>query len=566
MTTVSTEEWLRAEFEKQGLAVVGLETRTFPQEAHHIVFVRPNEVERALVLGNRLHLPASEGVDEFVIVRPATATMLTAAGTAYAGPIRSVHDERCGELINLVSARSRVSSAQPSLAYVPDARANFAAVTAARHHLVFGRRGAGKTALLVEARKQLDATGTVTAWINVQTYRRETSQRVVLYVLNEMLGALLASRSVDEKSQVSISLSTLAAKVQALLDAEGTPDLLVHDLVPRAQRVLRDYLSVAGRALFVFLDDFYYLARAEQPEVLDLLHGFTRDANVWLKVASIKHLTRWWQATPPMGLQSGQDADLIDLDITLQDPAEAKRFLEGVLLAFAQAVGIPSLSRVFRAEALDRLVVASGAVPRDYLVLATSAVGRAQKRANARLVGVQEVNQAAGDAAASKIQELEEDMASNAGTADATLATLKAVRSFCLEDEGFTYFLVGFRDREDRPASYNLLTDLMDVRLLHLVDAGVSDAHAAGQRSEAFMLDLSQYSGARLKQKVRVLDFSDGHFVSRETRSSQAPKVASTPRELIALLRGAPTLGLERLQSEVDASIAGPGENAATGV
>jgi hypothetical protein len=556
MTMPSTDEWLRSEFAKQGLVVMDVETRAFPQEAHHIVFVRPDDVERALVLGNRLQLPSLGDVDEFVIVRPATTAMLTTAGARSGGPIRSVHDERCGELINLVSARSRVSNAQPSLAYVPDVRANFAAVTAARHNLVFGRRGAGKTALLVEAKQQLDSSGSVTAWINIQTYRRETHQRVVLYVLNDMLNALLASHSVDETSQVAISLSTLSARVQALLDADETPDRLVHDLVPRAQRVLRDYVSVSGRPLFVFLDDFYYLPRSQQPDVLDLLHGFTRDANVWLKVASIKHLTRWWQATPPMGLQSGQDADVIDLDITLQEPAEAKRFLEGVLLAFARTVGIPSLSRVFRAEALDRLVVASGAVPRDYLVLATSAIGRAQKRANARLVGVQEVNQAAGDAAASKIQELEEDMASNAGSADATLATLKAVRSFCLEDESFTYFLVGFRDREDRPGSYNLLTDLMDVRLIHLLDAGVSDAHAAGQRSEAFMLDLSQYSGARLKQKVRVLDFSAGHFVSRETRSSQAHKIARTPRELVTMLRGAPTLSLSSLQSQVDAATA----------
>lgn len=556
MTMQSTDDWLRSEFSKQGFSVIDVETRTFPQEAHHIVFVRPDDVERALVLGNRLQLPSSGAIDEFVIVRPATTAMLATAGTGTRGPIRSVHDERCGELINLVSARSRVSSAQPSLAYVPDARANFAAVTAARHNLIFGRRGAGKTALLVEAKQQLVVAGSVTAWVNIQTYRRETHQRVVLYVLNDMLSALLASHSVDEKSQVAISLSTLSARVQALLDADETSDRLVHDLVPRAQRVLQDYVSVSGRALFVFLDDFYYLPRPQQPEVLDLLHGFTRDANVWLKVASIKHLTRWWQATPPMGLQSGQDADVIDLDITLQEPAEAKRFLEGVLLAFARTVGIPSLSRIFRAEALDRLVVASGAVPRDYLVLATSAIGRAQKRANARLVGVQEVNQAAGDAAAAKIQELEEDMASNAGSADATLATLKAVRSFCLEQDSFTYFLVGFRDREDRPASYNLLTDLMDVRLIHLLDAGVSDAHAAGQRSEAFMLDLSQYSGARLKQKVRVLDFSEGHFVSRETRSSQAPKVARTPRELTTMLRGAPTLSLGDLQSQVDAAIA----------
>ncbi len=557
--TTTTEDWIRGEFTKRGFRVVGIDTRTFPQEAHHIVFVVPEQVNDALVLGNQLQLPVSDGIDEFIIVRQASSAMLEEElGSRPSSPIKSVHDPRCSELINLVSARSRVSNAQPSLAYVPDARANLAAVTAARHHLVFGRRGAGKTALLVEARQQLDSSGALTAWVNIQTFRRETPQRVVLYVLNEMLSALLASRSVDERSQVAVSLATLAGRVQAMLDADETSDRVVHDIVPRAQRVLRDYLATASRPLFLFLDDFYYMPRANQPEVLDLLHGFTRDANVWLKVASIKHLTRWWQTSPPMGLQSGQDADLIDLDITLQEPDQAKRFLEGVLLAFAQKVGIMALSRVFRAEALDRLVVASGAVPRDYLVLATSAIGRAQRRENARLVGVQEVNQAAGDAAASKIQELEEDMASNSGTADTTLATLKAVRTFCLEREGFTYFLVRFRDREDRPADYNLLTDLMDVRLLHLVDAGVSDAHAAGHRSEAFVLDLSQYSGARLKQKVRVLDFSAGHFVSRETRSSAAPRIARTTREFIALLRGAPTLELEWLRDQAEGTVTFP--------
>jgi hypothetical protein len=34
---------------------------------------------------------------------------------------------------------------------------------------------------------------------------------------------------------------------------------------------------------------------------------------------------------------------------------------------------------------------------------------------------------------------------------------------------------------------------------------GVSHAHAAGQRSEAFMLDLSQYSGLRLSRASKSL-------------------------------------------------------------
>lgn len=557
-TTVSVENWLRDEFAQEGIELVQIESRTFPQEIHHIVYVQRVDLERALIIASRIQPPEPENLNEFVIVRQATDSMLKArAEQNQAGPIKSVHDPRCSDLINLVSARSRVSNAQPSLVYVPDARANLAAMTAARHHLVFGRRGAGKTALLVEAKRRLDDSGAVTAWVNIQTLRRETPQRVVLYVLDEIASSLLATRSVNERSQVTVALSALATRLRGLLDAEETTKDRVNQLVPRVQKVLRDYLTAAGRALYIFLDDFYYLSRSDQPDTLDLLHACTRDANAWLKIASIRHLTRWWQASPPVGLQSGQDADLIDLDITLQDPTQAKRFLEGVLLGFATTVNIPALSRVFRTAALDRLVIASGAVPRDYLVLATSAISRAQQRSNARFVGVQEVNQAAGDAMASKIQELEEDMASNVGTAERALSTLKAVRRFCLEQKSFTYFLVGFRDREERPDAYNLLTDLMDVRLIHLVDAGVSDSHSAGHRSEAFMLDLSQYSGARLKQKLRVLDFSGGHFISRETRSSARAKVGRTSSDFITILRGAPTLELGWLQDQASVTTSG---------
>lgn len=192
-------------------------------------------------------------------------------------------------------------------------------------------------------------------------------------------------------------------------------------------------------------------------------------------------------------------------------------------------------------------MLASGAVPRDYMVLAMSALGRARRRPKARVAGVQDVNQAAGDAAGSKIQELEEDMAANSGGAQQTLHSLSVIRDFCLNQEAFTYFLVGYRDKERSPELYSRLTDLMDVRLIHLVDAGVSDSHQAGTRSEAYMLDLSQFSGSRLKQRISVLDFEDGHFVSKQTRSGAAPVRGGTSLQLIAILRRAPEFELNRL-------------------
>lgn len=201
-----------------------------------------------------------------------------------------------------------------------------------------------------------------------------------------------------------------------------------------------------------------------------------------------------------MGLQTVHDANLIDLDITLQNPKGAKSFLESILHEYARYVGIGNLGRLFNRSALDRLVLASGAVPRDYLVLASNAISKAQSRPGAKLVGAQEVNQVAGEAAQAKIQELEEDMASNVDVAHRTVRALDIVREFCLQETSYTYFLVDFRDKETHPDAYSVLTELMAVRLIHIVDASVSNPHVAGRRSEAFMLDLSQFTGSRFKR------------------------------------------------------------------
>lgn len=120
--------------------------------------------------------------------------------------------------------------------------------------------------------------------------------------------------------------------------------------------------QTTGLRVYLFLDDFHYLGRTEQPELLDLLHRSVRDTDVWLKVAAIKHLTRWFDSDKQVGLETRHDADHIDLDLTLQNPARAKFFLEEVLRSYAQQVGISALSGALSTGALDRMVLASGAV------------------------------------------------------------------------------------------------------------------------------------------------------------------------------------------------------------
>ncbi|MGZ4324360.1 MAG: hypothetical protein ACXVHX_22270 [Solirubrobacteraceae bacterium] len=540
-------QFLRDGFASGGVSVLDVEIRQYPEETNFIVFVPEEELPKAAQVGNDLDDALAQYTPRaFVVVRKGNQKISLSTNSARL--TKGVQDSRATDLIRLISARSRVSLAQPSLSYVRDAEANLSAVTAGRHHLIFGRRGAGKTALLVEARRQLQDEGAITAWVNVQTLRNESPHRAVLYVLEELLTSVLsAQKAVRAESVLSVDLNQVYDDVRELLRNADVEARVVSALVPRVQRSLSRYLEVEGATLYLFLDDFYYLPRDQQPSILDLLHGCVRDCDAWLKVASIRHLTRWFQSSPPLGLQTIHDADILDLDVTLQDPGRAQQFLENVLQRYAAHVGISALPRMFSSTALDRLVLASGAVPRDYLVLASSSIAKAQKRSNATLVGAQDVNQAAGDAAGAKLQELEDDMASNVGTAQRTLAALRIVREFCLDDKSYTYFLVSYRDKEAMPSEYNLLTDLMDVRMIHLLDAGVSDPHAAGQRSEAFLLDLSQYSGSRLKQRIQVLDFAKGRVVSRETRTSTPPRIGNTPLQVISILRGAPTFALDRL-------------------
>ena len=213
-------------------------------------------------------------------------------------------------------------------------------------------------------------------------------------------------------------------------------------------------------------------------------------------------------------------------------------------------MGISSLFGVLSPQALDRLVLASGAVPRDYLVLSASAVRQAQKREKARLVGVQDVNKAAGEAANVKIAELEEDAAAVEGSTNSILDALRKLRTFCLDEKKCTYFRIDFRDKEGRAVEYNLIQSLLDLRLTHLVSASLSDEHQAGRRFEVFMLDLSQFSGQLLKKHLKVLDFEAGHIVLKETGKNVATKIGNTPKKRLGLLRRGPLFELSQLSVE----------------
>lgn len=537
---------IREAFQKKGIAIESVEARVYPEETIFAIRVAPSDVDAAAALGNKIDIQlADRGFDGFVTVRRSqgeAAPPLTS--------VHGVHDDAARELARLLAVRSRASEQQPSLEYVPDSATSLARAMSARHHLIFGRRGAGKTALLVEVKRQVEESGASTIWVNLQPQRWQPAARTYLTIAVRLLDSIeIEYRSMPRPPHVATLATELNERITRLLARSDTARDEALAVVPLLHGVIQRFLATSAQQLFVFLDDFYFVRRDDQVELLELLHSSVRDTDVWLKVATIKHLTKWFEPANQTGLQTGDDADVIDLDLTLQDPSLAKVFLERVLGSYATRVGIDRLTRIYSPGSLDRLVLASGSVPRDYLTLASDSLVRAQARTKARQVGVQDVNRAAGEAAQIKLRELEEDLSSDSEWANTLRSVFDQVVSFALDETKWTFMRIDFRDREEHKEAHAEFVRLMDLRMIHLLNASVSDHHRAGEKSEVYLLDLSQYSGDRLKKYLHVLDFHSGHFVLKETGKSGTDRVADTPRKLVTILRLAPAFELSRLAS-----------------
>jgi hypothetical protein len=539
--TIDPADFVRSRFSEAGIPLEALEARSFPGETILIARVDPELLEKSIALGNLLDRDlASTGFNGFVTIRPTEGLPRRITGAAKQG----VLDPRASNLVTLLTARSRTSEIQPSLSYIRDTSENIGRVTTPRHHLIFGRRGAGKTALMVEAKRLITERGDIAVWENIQTYRRSSPAQTFVGVSLRLCEQVQIFYQNRKPPAVLAEASNLAESLNKLTGLENISEAVVSPFIPKLQRMFQRFSTTSAVSIFVFLDDLHYLEKKGQPVFLDMLHATIRDAAVWLKIAGIKHLLNWFQPHPPIGLQTGHDADHIDLDVTLENPVHAKRFLEKVLSTYAEHVGIRSLSNILSGQALDRLVLASGAVPRDYLVLCADAIREAQKREKVRGVGVQDVNKAAGNAAKVKLTELEDDAASSGELTAKVLDGLKTIRRFCIDEKSSTYFRVDFQDKESHPVEYGILQELLDLRLTHLVDGSLSDEKHAGRRSEVYMLDLSQFSGQRLKRKLRVLDFEAGHLVLKATGTKEPHKVGNTPNQRLGILRRAPLFEL----------------------
>lgn len=454
-----------------------------------------------------------------------------------------------------------------------------------RHHIVFGRRGSGKSSLLRKAAADLTIDRRPIAYVNIEAFKGHSYPDVLLSVLitafkefkkwmdsaavypstrtsfwNKLFGTTPRRPSYNRKeagelakslsSQIELLTSelhrtdeadlrvvsgseatergsadlkakagTLGASVEAGAHAEATQKQteefeerykrskidFLHRNIIQYQDLFRHLGQLSGGDAYLFLDDFYHIRRVDQPKVVDYFHRVAKDHNQWLKIGTIRHRTRWYlHGDPPTGMKLGDDADEIDLDLTLEKYSLAKDFLVKILTNFASTANAPSLSSFLTDGAIDRLVLASGGVARDFLSIFRRSVDVARERGGGhrgQKVGAEDVNAAAGEYDSSKREEFKRDTLDD----DVTLEDeFQKLRKFCLDKNNTNCFLL---EKEQHGQEVDLIHELVDLKLIHLVRSRVTVSGQRGKIYEAYMLDLSQYAGARKRRDLQIVEF-----------------------------------------------------------
>ena len=484
------------------------------------------------------------------------------------------------EFVVALEEAGRADTSAESIRFIEPAAGTLSRALANRSHLVFGRRGSGKTSLLLKTRAEMLEQRRPNAYIDMEKFKGHTYPDVLISVLIETFenirgwldeGAIapaskksfwrrmrvLPSRSPlkrTEAARLSSDLASHITELEALLYAQDDAEIetlrrqefadtggsrvnagieahglnaafnrensqtstaaaqemektrrskidFLHRRVIIYQKTLREVVALSGNNGFIMLDDLYYIRRSNQADVLDYFHRLFKGTGLWLKVGTIRHRSSWYRhGDPPMGVKLGDDIEEIDLDLSLEKYRTAKVFL----LKVAESVGDEcqvKVPQLLTRDARDRLVLASGGVARDFLSIMRKAIAFAQEQGAAK-VGATSVNQAAGEHESSKRDEFSRDAIDSQQKLQ---QEFDSVSQFCLIRQKTNCFLVEKDDTEN--PTYQAVRELVDLRLIHAVASRITVRTRPGKIYEAYMIDISQYTGERKRRNLKIIEF-----------------------------------------------------------
>lgn len=309
-----------------------------------------------------------------------------------------------------------------------------------------------------------------------------------------------------------VSMGSKLSEAETVSATEEVREAFQQNKIDFLHRNIREYRDIFHQIFeltnsdsYIFFDDLYHIRRDYQAYVIDYFHRIAKGNNLWIKVGTIRHRTQWYiHGNPPIGVKIGDDADEIDLDSTLEKYSLTKAFLVKILNNFLNDCGEVSIKQILSDGAIDRLIIASGGVARDFLGIFRKSIDVARDRESnhrGQKIGAEDVNFAAGEYESSKKEEFKRDTPEDRTNLE---NEFNNIRDFCISHSKANLFLL---DKDENMDGIELINELVDLRLIHKVKSRVTISARPGKIFEAYMLDVSQYSGTRKRRDVKMIEF-----------------------------------------------------------
>lgn len=464
--------------------------------------------------------------------------------------------QKLSRLRMIITESLRVQRDSGSIQYI-NVDGAVESVSSRQNHVIFARRGCGKTLLLKTAADQLPENRKA-VYLNCEDFKKHTFPNVLIEILSSLFkefdhhlhgwfGRKAKSKSIirsiisdldklkasaDEReenvktnhqaeNQINAEASStfgVAGALSRLGIARKTKDETERTFVqkrsklqkldewlPRLKAQMREFFNLSANVecIFIQIDDFYHLRRSDQAYVLDYIHRLCKDVPIYFKVATIRHASTLFvaRAEQPIGAQERHDFQPIDIDYTFSDYPRTAGQNWAILSEFARQAGLSKseLSQLFKGEGFPRLVMAGGGVPRDVLSIFLQLLNQHSA------IGKDEVRTLSKASFERRIQELRQDAQDD--EQDGLIRGIYAIREFC-SNKGTNIFLVEERILQANEDFKSLLHRLMDYRIINNAGSALTHKSFPGTY-QAFAIDIGAYGQFRkMKDRFNEIDVS----------------------------------------------------------
>lgn len=439
-------------------------------------------------------------------------------------------------------------------------------ICARQNHVVFARRGCGKTLLLHHSSRLLDSS-IKPVYLNCEDFKRHSFPNVLIEILDALFGELeghlsgwfgkkkrsrelivairaelgklrtradvqeediresvASQRGISARGEASASSPRASLRVGAGLSetvkAETEKTYRRHEekireldtKLPQLKAQIREFfaLSTGVGAVFLQIDDFYHLNRMDQPLVMDYIHRLCKDLPLYFKVATLKHATTLYadREGQPIGAQERHDYQPINIDFTFSDFRKSRDQNRKILHEFGKLASMTArdIDTLFRGEGFDRLVLAGGGVPRDCLSLFLEVLQEVQSAGGDGRIGKDDVRILSRSNFERRIEELKQD--SDGREQDTLIRGIYVLRKFCI-DRQTNVFLVSEQMMQQEDQIRGLLYRLLDYRIIHNAGSALTHKSQAGT-FQAFAIDIGCYAHMRkLHARFTEIDLAD---------------------------------------------------------